>query len=177
MTAGLIRHGDGHRAEVPTTHVDHLERARDAAGRLVAALLERELSLAIAESLTGGLASHLVVDRPDSGQVHLGAVVAYDSAVKQRVLGVGDGPVVTGRCAQEMAAGVQRLIGARCALAFTGVAGPATQEGCAVGTVFIAARADERATVLARHYTGDPDEIRAQAVADGAALLCGLVDP
>lgn len=169
---------DGHRGPVshatsaPTARFD---QARRAVGRLVAVLLERDLDLAIAESLTGGLASYLVVDQPDSGKVHLGAVVAYESAVKQRVLGVGDGPVVTGRCAQEMAVGVQRLIGAHCALAFTGVAGPATQEGCPVGTVFIAARAGDRASVLARRYGGEPDAVRAQAVIDGAELLCSLV--
>ncbi|MCB0998473.1 MAG: CinA family protein [Ilumatobacteraceae bacterium] len=152
-----------------------LDDARAAAERLVRRLLARNVRVATAESLTGGLASHVLVDVPDSGEVHLGGVVAYDSEAKRRVLGVGDGPVVSGRCAQEMAAGVQRLFGAPCAIAFTGVAGPAEQEGLPVGTVFIAARAGERSAVVGRRFDGDPDEIRLQAVCQGVDLLTELL--
>lgn len=152
-----------------------LDDARAAAERLVRLLLARGVRVATAESLTGGLASHVLVDIPDSGQVHLGGVVAYDSDVKRLVLGVGDGPVVSGRCAQEMAAGVQRLFGAPCAIAFTGVAGPTEQEGLPVGTVFTAARAGERSMVVGRRFDGTPDEIRFQAVCQGIDLLTELL--
>jgi nicotinamide-nucleotide amidase len=151
------------------------ERARRVVREMIRILLDRELTVATAESLTGGLASYLVVDEPESGRVHLGGVVAYASEVKHAVLGVSEGPVVTDRCAREMAAGVQALLGARCALAFTGVAGPAEQEGTAVGTVFVAARVDHRDAVSEHHFEGSPDDIRAQAVEHAAALLCALV--
>lgn len=74
-----------------------------------------------------------------------------------------------------MAAGVQRLLGSSCALAFTGVAGPATQEDRPVGTVFVAARIGDRSELTAHRFDGAPDEIRAQAVANGAALLSSLL--
>jgi PncC family amidohydrolase len=144
--------------------------------QLIASLLDRGLTIATAESLTGGLASYLVVDEPDSGQVHLGGVVAYAADVKRSLLGVSDGPVVSDRCAVEMASGVRRLLGSRCALAFTGVAGPATQEGAPVGTVFVAAAFDDRVAVAGHHFTGSPTEVRAQAVEQAAALLCSLLD-
>lgn len=151
------------------------ERARRVVREMIRILLDRELTVATAESLTGGLASYLVVDEPDSGRVHLGGVVAYASDVKRRVLRVGDGPVVSDRCAREMAAGVQALMGSRCALAFTGVAGPAPQEGTPVGTVFVAARIDHRDAVSEHRFEGSPDDVRAQAVEHAAALLCSLV--
>lgn len=153
------------------------ERARRVVHELIGTLLDRDLTVATAESLTGGLASYLVVDEPDSGRVHLGGVVAYAADVKRSVLGVSDGPVVSARCAREMALGVRALLGSRCALAFTGVAGPATQEGASVGTVFVAAVVDDREAVAEHRFDGTPTDIRAQAVEQAAALLCSLLTP
>lgn len=142
---------------------------------LVSTLIERDLTLATAESMTGGMCAWALVEVPDSGQVMLGSVVAYASAVKHRVLAVDEGPVISARCARQMAQGVITLFGADCALAFTGVAGPAEQDGQPVGTVFVTAAtlAAERTRQL--RFDGNPTEIRMQSIEAGALMLTELV--
>jgi nicotinamide-nucleotide amidase len=143
--------------------------------QLVHTLVERRLTLATAESVTAGLCAMSIVEVPDSGQVMLGSVVAYASAEKRRILGVDDVPVISAACAQQMAAGVMRLFASRCALAFTGVAGPAEQEGQPVGTVFISAAGSDSQQTRRFHFHGCPGDIRRQAVDAGALLLTGLL--
>jgi len=122
-------------------------------GRL---LRERELTLALAESLTGGLVGHRVTNVPGSSAYLRGAVVAYANRVKQELLGVRRETLdahgaVSEQTAAEMAAGVRRVFGTDLGLATTGIAGPeaATAEKPA-GTLWLAlAAADGTVT---RHY-------------------------
>ncbi len=95
------------------------------------------LTLAIAESLTGGLVSGRITAIPGASDVFRGAVVSYASEVKYELLEVSSGPVVNEPAAIEMAEGVQRLLGADVGLSLTGVAGPTEQDGVPVGTVCI----------------------------------------
>jgi nicotinamide-nucleotide amidase len=104
---------------------------------VAAVLVGRGLSLAVAESLTGGLIASRLVDVPGASRWFRGGVVAYDSAVKHSVLGVPPGPVVTEAAAGAMAEGARRVLGADVGLGITGVAGPEEQEGVAPGTVFV----------------------------------------
>jgi PncC family amidohydrolase len=150
-------------------------RARARVADLVDQLTARELTIAAAESLTGGLCAYLLVDTPDSGPVMLGSAVAYSSDEKRRLLHVDAGPVVSAHCARQMAEGAQRLFAADCALAFTGVAGPATQEGQPVGTVFIAAACGDELRVVQRSLSGEPAEIRLEAICDGVDLLLDVL--
>jgi nicotinamide-nucleotide amidase len=117
----------------------------------------------VAESCTGGLIMSRIVAIPESGEWFKGGVVAYQPAVKFDVLGVSRGPVVTALAAEQMAGGVRRLLGAEIGVSTTGVAGPDTEEGQPVGTVFvgIATPGDVRCHEL--HLRGDPDRIRAEA--------------
>jgi nicotinamide-nucleotide amidase len=101
-------------------------------------LRRRGLSLAVAESLTGGLMGARLTEVPGASEVFRGAIVAYASDLKYDLLGVPPGPVVRAEAAEAMAAGVCRALGADVGLATTGVAGPTEQEGQAVGTVFVA---------------------------------------
>jgi nicotinamide-nucleotide amidase len=116
-----------------------------------------------------------LVEVPDSGRVMLGSVVAYASAEKRRVLGVDDGPVITATCARQMATGVMKLFASDCAIAFTGVAGPAEQEGQPVGTAFITAAIGSAEQTREFHFDGSPTDIRRQAVDAGAQLLTTLL--
>ncbi len=102
------------------------------------ALRSRGLTLAVAESLTGGLVGARMASVPGASDVFVGGVVAYDARVKFDVLGVPEGPVVTEEAAAAMAQGVRRLLGADVGVAATGVAGPAEQEGRPVGLVCLA---------------------------------------
>jgi competence/damage-inducible protein CinA-like protein len=100
-------------------------------------LREHGLTLAVAESLTGGLVAGRLTAIPGASDVFRGAVVSYASEVKFDLLEVSSGPVVNEPAAIEMAEGVQRLLGADVGLSLTGVAGPTEQDGVPVGTVCI----------------------------------------
>ncbi len=105
---------------------------------VAALLVERGLTLGVAESLTGGLIAARLVDVPGASTWFRGGVVAYDAAVKYSVLGLPHGPVVTEEAAVAMAQGARRVLGAEIGLGVTGVAGPDSQEEIAPGTVFVA---------------------------------------
>lgn len=96
----------------------------------------RGLTLATAESVTGGLVGARLTEVPGASDVFRGSIVSYATDVKHTLLGVGDGPVVSERAAREMAHGVRRRLGADVGLSLTGVAGPAEQDGCPAGTLF-----------------------------------------
>ena len=138
---------------------------------VVAASVERGLTVATAESLTGGLACAALTSVPGSSETVRGGVVSYASDVKADLLGVDPerlatvGAVDAGVAAQ-MAEGVCRLLGADVGLATTGVAGPGPADGMPAGTVFVAAfgpwRSGPQTRALA--LVGDRDEVRAATV-------------
>ena len=98
---------------------------------------ERGLTLAVAESVTGGLVGGRLTDIPGASDVFRGGVISYATEVKQSVLGVSEGPVVSEIAARQMAVGVRNRLGADIGLSLTGVAGPAEQDGQPVGTLFV----------------------------------------
>ncbi|HTW08710.1 MAG TPA: competence/damage-inducible protein A [Acidimicrobiales bacterium] len=100
-------------------------------------LLAHGLRLAVAESLTGGIVSARLTSVPGSSQWFVGGVVSYADAVKQSLLEVEPGPVVSQEAAARMADVVRQLMHADVGLSLTGVAGPATQEDQPVGTVYV----------------------------------------
>jgi len=119
------------------------------------------LTLAVAESMTGGLVASRIVDVPGSSAWFRGGVVAYDSEVKYEVLGVRDGcPVISAECAEAMAVGVRKRLGADVGLSVTGVAGPAEQEGQPVGTAFFGMAFGDEVTSVQVHLPGDRTRIR-----------------
>lgn len=110
---------------------------------VVRLLRERAESVAVAESLTGGLVQAALTGVPGSSAVFVGGIVAYATGLKQRLLDVPEDLLarlgaVAGPTAEQMALGVARRCGADWGLATTGVAGPDPQEGHPPGTVFVA---------------------------------------
>ncbi len=126
-------------------------------GRLLQA---RRWTLAVAESLTGGLVASRVVSVPGSSEWFKGAVVAYDSQVKFDVLGVPEGPVICEEAARAMADGVRRLLRAEVGLATTGVAGPAEQEGHPPGTVWLGVAVGDTVDAVHLQLPGDRERVR-----------------
>jgi nicotinamide-nucleotide amidase len=117
-------------------------------------------SLAAAESLTGGAISAALAAAPSASSWFRGGVTAYATEVKQQVLGVPPGPVISMSCAVAMASGVARLMGADLAVAVTGVGGPDEQEGQPAGTVLVAvATASGAVQERQLRLEGDPAEI------------------
>lgn len=100
-------------------------------------LRDRGETLAVGESVTGGLIGGRITNIPGSSDVFRGGVISYASDVKFDVLNVSVGPVVSESAAREMAVGVRRVMKSDVSLAVTGVAGPAEQDGQAVGTLCI----------------------------------------
>lgn len=146
------------------------------AALLVAGLTARGETLAVAESLTGGLVCATITDVPGASAVLRGGVVSYATDVKRDVLGVDgvlltDGGAVQSEVAEQMAAGVRRVLGATWGLATTGVAGPTEQDGHPVGRVFVAAAGPSGTEVVGLQLDGDRAAIRAAAVDAVLALL------
>ena len=102
------------------------------------------LTLALAESCTGGLVAHRITNIAGSSDYFLGGVVAYANAAKQTILGVSPDTLrrhgaVSEETALEMARGARRLLGADAALAITGIAGPGGgSSDKPVGLVYVA---------------------------------------
>ncbi|MEM7025619.1 MAG: CinA family nicotinamide mononucleotide deamidase-related protein, partial [Pseudomonadota bacterium] len=99
-------------------------------------LRARGHTLAIAETLTGGLMASRIAALPNSHDVYRGGVVAYAGSPAQELLGLS-GPPVSAAAAEAMAQGVRTVMGSDVGLASTGVAGPEELDGCAPGTVFL----------------------------------------
>ena len=133
--------------------------------RVVLGLLEeRELTLAVAESVTGGMVAMRLTAIPGASAVFRGGVVAYASEVKHDVIDVPRGPVVSLDAARAMAAGAARRLGADIGLATTGVAGPDRQEGHTPGTVFLGLHRNGESESHEVRLPGDRERIRQYAV-------------
>lgn len=135
------------------------------------------LTVATAESLTGGLLCGALTDVPGASAVVRGAVVAYATDVKQTVLGVEarvlarPGGAVQAEVARQMAAGVCSVLASSVGVATTGVAGPDAQDGQPVGTVFVAVALGGEVVARRLWLHGTRREIRDAAVAGALALL------
>ena len=114
------------------------------ATRAVALLRDRGLTVATAESCTGGLIAKRLTDLPGVSRVFKGGIVSYTNQVKHAVLGVSEEMLaehgaVSAPVAQAMAEGARRVLNVDIALSATGVAGPDKDDrGNEVGTAFVA---------------------------------------
>ena len=142
-----------------------------------ALLREKNLTLAAAESCTGGLIAKRMTDLPGASNVFRGGVVSYWSSVKADVLGVPNDLLdaygaVSEPVARAMAEGVCAITGAQVGVSVTGVAGPDRDDrGNAVGTVYIGL-CEQGNTLCRRFDFGERsrEEIRT-AAADAAFAL------
>jgi len=139
------------------------------AAELLGALRSRGWTVAVAESLTGGLVCAALVDVPGASATLRGGVVAYATELKGALLGV-DATLLATRgavdpdVARQMADGVRGRLGADVGLATTGVAGPDAQDGHPPGTVHVAVATPDGVTVRSLHLVGDRADVRAGAV-------------
>jgi len=139
-------------------------------------LVDRGLTVAAAESLTGGGLAVRLSRAPGASAYFRGSAVCYTAEAKQAVLGVSketiDGPgVVSEECAREMARGARRLFEADLAVSLTGVAGPEPHDGKPVGTVWVGLATGEGETAKELRSPGDRDLIRRWAEQAGLDLL------
>jgi len=152
------------------------------AAAALAVLAENSLTLATAESLTGGLIGELLTSVPGASASYLGGVISYATRLKHTLAGVPSatldalGPVAE-QTAAAMATGVAGRCGADWGLAVTGVAGPEPQDGHPVGQVFVglARPATGWSAVRELRLTGDRATIRWETATTALALLVDAV--
>ncbi len=129
-------------------------------------LIEKKLTLAVAESCTGGLIGHRITNIPGCSQYFVGDLVTYSNDVKSDVLGVSEETLkahgaVSEECVREMAAGVRKRTGASVSVATSGIAGPdGGTPDKPVGTVCIALSADDQSFTRRYQFRGTRDWIK-----------------
>jgi nicotinamide-nucleotide amidase len=144
------------------------------AADVLAMLRESDRTLAVAESLTGGLLTDAFVQVPGASAVLLGGVISYATDLKHEVLGVDarlladEGPVHP-EVARQMADGVRRALAlhgriADVGVATTGVAGPDRQGGRPPGTVYVGVAIGSRRIAASGVFEGDRQAVRSAAV-------------
>jgi nicotinamide-nucleotide amidase len=140
-------------------------------------LRDARLTVAVAESCTGGLLGAALTDLPDASAIFLGGAITYTADTKARVLGVDRRTLdtegaVSAATAAEMAAGVAKRFGADVGLSVTGVAGPTSEEGKPVGLCYVGAWLRGESTVKEMSFSGGRASNRVACVE--AALDLGL---
>lgn len=159
----------------------------DVGARVVALLTARGLTVAVAESLTGGLLVAELIRTPGASAVVNGGVVAYNTALKHSVLGV-DAELLATRgavdpdVAEQMASGVRSALAvdgraADIGISTTGVAGPEPQDGQPVGTVFLGFAVGTEVSHVALRLSGSRDGIRNAVVSESLVQLTRLLEP
>jgi nicotinamide-nucleotide amidase len=143
---------------------------------LHAQLTELDATVAVAESLTGGLLSAALTAAPGASATVRGAVVVYATDLKATLADVPRGLLdergaVDPDVALALAKGVRTRLRATFGVGVTGVAGPDEQDGQPVGRVYLAIAGPQRETVAERDFTGDRATVRAGAVAAAVELL------
>lgn len=163
----------------------HLVDVAGLARDLIAALSDRDETMATAESLTGGLIGATVTSVAGASAIYRGGVISYATDTKTDLAGV---PAATlaehGAIAEQTAAAMARETAARCVadwgVAVTGVAGPAEQEGHPPGTVYAAVARSSGASGPAcwvRHhqFAGDRGQVRTATVRAALQLFSGVL--
>lgn len=162
-----------------TASEDIVENEASVAQRVIDAARERSLTLATAESCTGGLISAALTDVPGSSEAVLGGIVSYANEVKRDSLGVSEEVLskhgaVSEQTACAMAKGAREALGADIAVSVTGIAGPGgAVPGKPVGTVWIGVSCAQGTAAQLHHFEGDRDAVRAQTV---EAALCVMLE-
>lgn len=144
---------------------------------VVGLLKRREMTVATAESCTGGLIAATIVNVPGASEVFKEGYITYSNEAKQKILGVKkktlkkDG-AVSENCAAEMAKGAAKAAGARAAISVTGIAGPdgGTEEK-PVGLVYIGCCIDGKVWVESYHMNGDRQKVRDISVKKALDML------
>lgn len=150
-------------------------------GPILAELERRGWHLVTAESCTGGMISAALTAIPGSSRSYLGGAVVYSNELKHRLLGVPEEifrsfGAVSAECATAMVDGAAEKFGAECAVAVTGIAGPASDDTQKpVGLVYIGVRAGEKRIVQEFHFSGDRNCVRERSCGNALLLLYRLL--
>lgn len=147
-----------------------MENLDELASRVIEIFREKGLSLALAESCTGGMIAETITNVAGASDIFYGSAVTYVNSAKEHILGVARETLekhgaVSSECAEEMACGARRVYGADVAMSVTGIAGPGGgSEAKPVGTVWFGLAAKDDAETFRRRFDGDRAAVRRQTV-------------
>ena len=156
-----------------------VDRVSDASA-LVARLIARGLSVATAESLTGGLIAARLTAIPGASACVAGGLVTYSDAAKHRLLGVDAGLLarvgaVSEAVACAMAAGARDRLGVDVAVSATGYAGPQAGPEGEVGLVWFGIATSQGVRALRHRFKGGRDAVREASVASAIGLIAEAI--
>ena len=142
---------------------------QELASSLIKKLQENNLTLAVAESLTGGLVAASLTEIPGASKVFKGSITAYSDEIKQNILNVNKETIskftsISEQVALEMAINVRTIMKSDIGISTTGVAGPEKSAGFAPGLVFVAISIGDHNMCQKLEITGDRSKIRNQTV-------------
>lgn len=147
-----------------------MENLDELASRVIEIFREKGLSLAFAESCTGGMIAETITNVAGASDIFYGSAVTYVNSAKEHILGVTRETLekhgaVSSECAEEMACGARRVYGADVAMSVTGIAGPGGgSDGKPVGTVWFGLATKDGAETFRRRFDGDRAAVRRQTV-------------
>lgn len=148
---------------------------------LVALLKAEKLTLATAESCTGGLIAQLITDIPGSSEVFVGGIVSYRNAMKTKWLGVSQETLekfgaVSEATVSAMLDGILKATGAELAIAVSGIAGPTggTREK-PVGTVYIGVAFHVQKVISKYLFPGSRADVRMASARTAAEMLIDII--
>ena len=147
-----------------------MENLDELASRVIEIFRAKGLSLALAESCTGGMIAETVTNVAGASDIFYGSAVTYVNSAKEHILGVAHETLekhgaVSSECAEEMACGARRVYGADVAMSVTGIAGPGGgSEAKPVGTVWFGLATKDGAETFRRRFDGDRAAVRRQTV-------------
>jgi nicotinamide-nucleotide amidase len=149
---------------------------RNRAERVGELALAQGRTIAVAESLTGGMIASALAQAQQASEWFRGSLVAYSKPVKHQLLEVPAGPVVSSDAATAMARSVRKLLLADISVAVTGAGGPSAQDGHEPGTVFLAVDGGGREQVLRLDLPGEPATVCAAATLAALNALISTLD-
>ena len=147
-----------------------MENLDELASRVIEIFREKGLSLALAETCTGGMIAETVTNVAGASDIFYGSAVTYVNSAKEHILGVAHETLekhgaVSSECAEEMACGARSVYGADVAMSVTGIAGPGGgSEATPVGTVWFGLATKDGAETFRRRFDGDRAAVRRQTV-------------
>lgn len=147
-----------------------MENLDELAPHVIEIFREKGLSLALAESCTGGMIAETITNVAGASDIFYGSAVTYVNSAKEHILGVAHETLekhgaVSSECAEEMACGARSVYGADVAMSVTGIAGPGGgSEAKPVGTVWFGLATKDGAETFRRRFDGDRAAVRRQTV-------------
>lgn len=147
---------------------------------IIIVMKRRGLTLATAESITGGGVAAAITDIPGASAVFLGSIVSYSDASKTKFLGIpkrvlNTSTAVSEVVAKNMAESARKEFGSDYAIATTGVAGPGKAYGQKAGTVWVAISSKKETIAIELALSGDRNEIRKATIESALACLSRIL--